>query len=337
MKVSELGEFGLIELLAQTISQNTDNKFSRRLILGIGDDTAAWHNESPVQLATTDTLVDGIHFTIETITWEELGWKSLAINVSDIAAMGGTPAYALVTLGIPGDSLVENVISFYRGMLEIANLSGVIIAGGDTVKSPIITITVSLFGIAENNGKGIMTRSAARPGDVIAVTGFLGSSAAGLKMLQKSLHLKEEAENYLRQAHFKPQPRVGEGKILAEAGVRCAIDLSDGLTGDMAHVCKASGVGAKITVDSIPVHPLVKASFPEDSIDFALSGGEDYELLFTIEESLLPKIKGSLSTPITAIGEITAEKPGQVVLIDKKGNSFARQRKSWDHFLSNTP
>ncbi len=332
MKVSELGEFGLIELLARTISQSTTGKSLPQLILGIGDDAAAWHSEGAIQMATTDTLVDGTHFNIAEITWEELGWKSIAVNLSDIAAMGGVPKYALVTLAIPQDALVENIVSLYKGMLEIASSYGVAIVGGDTVKSPVTTITVSLFGVIENDAGKMMTRSVARPGDVIAVTGFLGSSAAGLKMLRETLCLPEETEAYLRKAHFKPQPRVSEGQKMAQAGVRCAIDISDGLVGDLGHICEMSRVGARIRTDDLPIHPLVKASFPKESPDLALSGGEDYELLFTANTSLARQIQNTLSIPVTLIGEITKDKPGQVVLIDRKGNSFPWRRKGWDHF-----
>lgn len=332
MKVSELGEFSLIDLLSQIINQNSSVAPAQQLILGIGDDAAAWHSEGGVQLATTDTLVDSIHFNIPEITWEELGWKSIAVNLSDIAAMGGIPKYALVTLGIPQDSLVEDIGSLYKGMLEIASLYGVAIVGGDTVKSPLTTITVSLFGIIENDSKQLMTRSAARPGDVVAVTGFLGSSAAGLKMLKESLSLSKETKTYIRIAHFKPQPRVSEGQKMLQAGIRCAIDISDGLVADLGHICEMSKVGARIRTGDLPVHPLVKASFLKESTDLALSGGEDYELLFTAKASVVHQIQSTLSIPVTLIGEIIRDKPGQVVLIDGKDNSIPWQRKGWDHF-----
>ncbi|MDP2718734.1 MAG: thiamine-phosphate kinase [Dehalococcoidia bacterium] len=331
MKVSELGEFGLIDLLAQTIGRKKED-IPPQVILGIGDDTAAWREDSPIHLATTDTMVEGIHFDISKITWEELGWKSLAVNISDIAAMGGTSRYALVTLAIPGDTLVDNVLALYRGIKEIAGQFNVSIIGGDTVKSHLTIITVALYGTMENEAGELMTRSAALPGEIIGVTGYLGSSAAGLKMVSNDMPVKEEQASYLRKAHYRPQPRAMEGRQLFAAGVRCAIDISDGLIGDLTHVCKTSSVGAILKTDSLPVHPFVEANFPGEGTDFALSGGEDYELLFTAEENLFKRLRQQMSTPITAIGSITGNNPGKVTLVDKKGNSISRQKKGWDHF-----
>lgn len=331
MKVSELGEFGLIDLIARTIKECSVES-PPGLILGIGDDAAAWDCHGPVDLATTDTMVDGVHFEGGQISWEELGWKSLAVNLSDIAAMGGSPAYALVTLGIPPDTMAEDIVLLYRGMLDIGNRFGVTIAGGDTVRCPVTMVTVSLFGTAKDGASRMMTRSGARPGDAVAVTGFLGNSSAGLKMLQQSLSFDPETTGYLRQAHFKPQPRVAEGHKLAGAGVRCAIDVSDGLMADLAHICERSGVGARVVLDRVPVHPLVQAAFPTQSIDMALSGGEDYELLFTAGSGDIPRLRDLVSVPITVIGEITADHPSKVVLVDKEGKAFDRSKNGWDHF-----
>lgn len=335
MKVSELGEFGLIELIARTIREGS--AAPPDLLIGIGDDAAAWRNTSPVQLATTDTLVDSVHFVKEKIDWTELGWKSLAVNLSDIAAMGGSPKYALVTLGLPDDTLAGDIVSLYRGMLTIANSFGVTIAGGDTVRSPVTVITVSLFGVMENNSARIMTRSAASPGDAVGVTGFLGASAAGLKMLLESLTFTDEAMAYFRKAHCKPEPRVSEGQKMVRAGVRCAIDVSDGLIGDLTHVCEASRAGARILLEQIPVHPLVKAAFPDEYTDLALSGGEDYELLFTAAPAIFSSLRRLISTPVTAIGEITRENPGRVILADKKGQTFVKSKTGWDHFSTGKP
>lgn len=331
VKVSELGEFGLIDLIARTIRAGSMVS-PPGLILGIGDDAAAWRCHGPVDLATTDTMVDGVHFNSGQISWEDLGWKSLAVNLSDIAAMGGSPGYALVTLGIPPDTMAEDIVSLYEGMLDIGNRFGVTIAGGDTVRCPVTIITVSLFGTMKTSAGQVMTRSSASPGDAVAVTGFLGSSAAGLKMLQQSLTFDLETTAYLRQAHFKPRPRVAEGQKLAGAGVRCAIDISDGLMGDLTHICERSGVGARVVLDRAPVHPLVKAAFPAQSIDMALSGGEDYELLFTAGAGDIPRLRDLVSVPITVIGEVTAEHPSKVVLVDKEGKALDRSKTGWDHF-----
>ncbi len=333
MKVSELGEFGLIGLIAETVRKGSAGS-PPGLLLGIGDDAAAWRSRAGVHLATTDTMVDGVHFNRGQITWEELGWKSLAVNLSDIAAMGGVPQYALVTLGVPGDTDAGNVVSLYRGMLAAGNPFQVAIAGGDTIRSPLIVITICLFGSIKGTKGRMMTRGGARAGDLVNVTGFLGTSAGGLRMLEHSLVFDREVAMCLRQAHFRPQPRVFEGQKMVRAGVRCAIDVSDGLIADLTHVCDSSRVGATINVDAVPVHPVLRAAFPDEYLEMALSGGEDYELLFTASPETLAKLRPLISIPLTTIGEITAEDPGRVALVDKEGKSFVESKSGWDHFAA---
>ena len=188
MKVKELGEFGLIDRLNKMIADAGINKASPNLILGIGDDAAAWKGDSSIQLATVDTMVQDVHFTLETTTWQELGWKSLAINISDIAAMGGLPHYALVALALPEDTEVENVTELYQGMIEIAREFKVAIVGGNISRAPQVSITITVLGSSPDNK--ILKRSNAKAGDVIAVTGYAGSAAAGLEMLKKKLKFK---------------------------------------------------------------------------------------------------------------------------------------------------
>jgi len=325
MKVSELGEFGLIELFAQIVSRSR----GEALLVDIGDDAAAWRTEAPIQLATCDALIEDVHFTLSTTTWRELGWKSLAVNLSDIAAMGGLPKYALVSLGLPGDTEVEGVAQLYEGMAELARLFGVAIAGGDVVAAPLLVLSLAVLGEAQGD---ILTRGAASPGDQVAVTGFLGASAAGLLMLRKGLQLDGEATSSLRQAHLKPYPRVAEGQILARHGVKAAIDLSDGLIADLGKVCQASGVGANLRAESIPVHPLVSANFEKDCLSLALSGGEDYELLFTATTEVIDEVNKLLPCPVTVIGEIVEQEPGRVRLFDERGREIQLGRGGWEHF-----
>lgn len=330
MKVSELGEFGLIELLAEIVSRASASEKAPQPLLGIGDDAAAWHTEASLQLATTDTLVQDVHFTLGTATWEELGWKALAVNISDIAAMGGLPSYALVSLGLPGETEVDGITKLYEGMTLVARQYDVAIVGGDVIRAPLVIISLVVIGRA--TGDNILIRSAALPGDQIAVTGYLGASAAGLKMLTNRLEFDRETTALLREAHLRPHPRVAEGNILAQHGVRAAIDLSDGLVSDLGKVCQASGVGARVQVDKIPVHPMVRANFGDNSIELALSGGEDYELLFTCKIGLINQIKKLMPSPITVIGEVTSDQPGQVTLLDEKGGMVRLGKEGWDHF-----
>jgi len=326
MKVFESGEFGLIEMISKLIGTPGKDK----IILGIGDDATAWKNDAGIELATIDTLVQNVHFTLDTITYAELGWKSLAVNVSDIAAMGGVPLYALISLGLPGNTEVDDIKRLYEGMIELANLYDVTIAGGDVVKAPQLTITVSLTGKAI--GDTILTRSAAKPGEMIAVTGNLGTSAAGLKMLINKLKFDDETTSLLRKAHQQPQPRVAEGQALVKNGVKAAIDLSDGLISDLGHICAMSGVGACLNVDALPIHPTVRNVFRNEAIELALSGGEDYELLFTAKPDIIDKVQNLTTTPVTVIGGIISGHDGKVVLIDSKGNAINLKKEGWDHF-----
>jgi len=324
MKVSELGEFGLIELLAQIISQG---KQDWPVVIGIGDDAAAWHSDDSTLLATTDTLVQGVHFTSRS-TWRDLGWKAIAINLSDIAAMGGIPQYALVSLSLSGDTEVDDVTQLYQRLAEASNQFNMVVVGGNVSSAPLLVITITIIGKSQTDG--ILTRSAAVPGDMIAVTGHLGSSAAGLMMLDRNLQFDPDTMALLKNAHLRPQPRVAEGQLLARKGVRAAIDISDGLIADLGHLCKASGVGATLRVDRVPVHPEVRASFPEEYLDFALTGGEDYELLFTASQRVIYDLRNSVSLPISVIGEITREIG--VNLFDEQGRPFPIKYVGWDHF-----
>ncbi len=325
MKVWELGEFGLIDLIARIVGKQP----AAELVVGIGDDTAAWRTRKSIQLATTDILIQDVHFDLRTATWRELGWKALAVNISDIAAMGGTPGYAMVSLGLPAETDVENVIELYRGIKDIAKRFNVAIVGGNISRAPVVIIDVSLIG--ETN-KTLLTRSAAKPGDHIAVTGYLGTSSAGQQMLRAGLPLDKRTASILRKAHLLPQPRVTEGQVLAQQGVRAAIDISDGLLSDLTHICKASKVGAKVWLDRLPIHPRVKAVFKEEASRLALSGGEDYELLFTAKTDVIDRAKRVMSTPLTVIGEITRTDSGQVTLLDRQGKTVEWREQGWDHF-----
>ena len=209
----------------------------------------------------------------------------------------GFPRYALVSLGLPGNTEVEDVIDLYRGMFDIAGKFGLAIVGGDTVSSPFVFVSVTVIGSAGDKKRDMLRRSAAKPGDKIAVTNSLGASAAGLEMLRKNLKFNPKYARQLRQAHLMPNPRVNEGQLLVEKGVKCGMDISDGLIGDLAHICTESKVGAQINVDLVPVSPAVKACFGERALEMALTGGEDYELLFTASPPVMNKVKKAMPVP----------------------------------------
>ena len=334
MKVSEIGEFGLIDLLAEMAdrARNKQKSSDRQLIIGIGDDTAAWHGDTSIQLATVDSLIQDTHFTLDTASWEEVGWKSLAVNLSDIAAMGGLPRYALVSLALPYDTEVENVTALYQGMIELARQFDVAIIGGNVSSAPQLAVHVTVLGTVGNQAKQILTRSSARPGDRMAVTGYLGAAAAGLEMLKKNLTFKSGVTSALRKAFLKPYPRIAEGQLLVKHGVIAAIDISDGLLADLGHVCRASQVSARIRVDLVPVAPEVRANFDDRALELALAGGEDYELLFTGSSEIINSVRKAASCPVTVIGEILAGKAGELNLVDSNGESVSLPSTGWDHF-----
>ena len=336
MKVSELGEFGLIDLLTKMVlsSQSKQSAPYQQLILGIGDDTAAWYGAAGTQLVTTDSLFQDIHFTLKTTPWQELGWKALAVNVSDIAAMGGVPQYALISLALPGNTEVDDVTALYQGMIELAQPFEVAIIGGDTSRAPLVSITVTVLGSTKNGEGQILTRSAAKSGDKIAVTGFLGAAAAGLEMLTNQLQFDPETSAQLRNAFLHPWPRVTEGQLLVAQGVKTAIDISDGLISDLNHICKSSQVGARVEVDRMPISPAVKANFGDRAPELALSGGEDYELLFTASADIIDRVKEMASCPVTVIGEIIADKIGEIALVDPNGKLFQLRKTGWEHFTA---
>jgi len=330
VKVSRLGEFGLIDLLNKMIKDAKINKASSDLILGIGDDAAAWKGRGQFQLATVDTMVQGIHFTLETTTWEELGWKSLAINISDIAAMGGIPHYALVALALPYDAESENIAGLYKGMIEIARKYKVAIAGGNISRAPQVSITVTVLGSSPDSK--ILKRSAAKVGDTVAITGYAGSAAAGMEILEKGLKFHTKTTRHLKNSFLRPVPRVEEGRLLVRHGITTAIDTSDGLLADLRHICEASGVGAKVITDLIPINNMVKTGFKEKALELALGGGEDYELLFTGDARKIAGLKEDIKCPVTVIGDIIKSEPGKIELVDADGKPVKTRRTGWKHF-----
>lgn len=341
MQVKDLGEFDLIELLNAMIVEQRggpDNpaSFAFKLLVDTGDDTAAWSTGDATELFTTDTVVEGVHFTRSTTPWQDLGWKSLASNISDIAAMGGVPLYALVTLGLPPETEVQDVRELYRGMLDISNKYGAALVGGDLVRSPVVFITVSLTGLHSSQP---MLRSTARDGDHIAVTGLLGGSGGGLRLMLEAgqtadvpLKVSDEAGDYLRRCHRHPEPAVAQGRILVDSGVRTAMDVSDGMADDLSKICQASGLAARIHADRLPVHPLLKQAFPGDFVDLALYGGEDYVLLFTAAPGLMKQVIPLLPEGAAVVGEVQTGEPGRVCVVDSTGEERELSRRGWDHF-----
>jgi thiamine-monophosphate kinase len=330
MKVSEIGEFKLIDLIRRVTSRRQEGCRASGLVLGIGDDAAVISRPRGLLLATTDTLVEGVHFTPGGGNWRALGWKSLAVNLSDIAAMGGTPLHALVSLSLSPRQQVGEILEFYRGFMGLGNREGVAVAGGNLTRAPKLVITVTLLGETGNGGK-YLTRSGARPGDVVAVTGWPGLSAAALKGNPGKFDERRRSLSLFERAHFKPEPRLAEGRQIKHLGVRAAIDISDGLIADLGHVCEESRVSAVVYTPSLPVHPKLKAVFREKALDLVMAGGEDYELLFTAPAAVVRLAAGKLRVPVTIIGEVVKRGPEPVRVLDGEGREQLPPR-GWDHF-----
>lgn len=318
MKLKDLGEFGLIKRLADDISIN-----DAQVVAGIGDDAAAIKAGGPkLILFTTDSLIENVHFTCSTITPYQIGWKALAVNLSDIAAMGGVPKHGLVSIGLPPQTPVDFVDSFYQGIKDLANKFKVNIVGGDTARSPQLIVNISLLGEVEE--EYLALRSGAKAGDKVLVTGDLGGSAA----------------HRLAGKHLPPRPRVEEGRVIVRRlWPTSMIDISDGLASDLRHICESSQVGAKIWSQKIPVSEKTRQMSEQSGKDFlrlALEGGEDYELLFTASPRRLSKLMSEIDVSMTVIGEITDQK-GKLLLIDKEGKLHPLESKGYEHFKENRP
>jgi thiamine-monophosphate kinase len=335
MKVSELGEFGLIDLLAEMVARSRSKASApwQKLVIDIGDDTAAWQGDTAIQLATVDSLIEGVHFPTGLLPWREMGWKALAVNLSDIAAMGGIPRYALVSLALPRTTEVDDISLLYQGMIELAGKFNVAIVGGNITSAPQVMINITVLGSALSQAKNILTRATAKPGEKIAVTGYLGTAAAGLAILKRQAQADAEVSATLTKAFQQPNPRIAEGQQLVRNGVKTAIDISDGLLSDLNHICQASRVGAQVEIDQVPILPSVSENLGDQTLKLALAGGEDYELLFTANDEIMAKVKQAIAGPVTVIGEIVAGK-AEIALIDSQGRPFDLGKTSWDHFAA---
>ena len=233
----------MIERLRRALPEARDE----RVVVGIGDDAAVWRVGGGFTIATTDTMVDGVHFRRESAEARDVGWKALATNISDIAAMGGVPSFALVTLCLPWSVEPQWLDELYAGLRACAETYGVTVAGGDIVASPVLAITIALSGepsaFADDGSPLLLRRDAARPGDAIAVTGALGGSAGGLRVAASRRGNRAIAKRS-SSATCARMPQLDAGQAAVHAGVRCGIDVSDGLVQDLGHICAASGCGA---------------------------------------------------------------------------------------------
>ncbi len=340
VSLGRLGERGLVRRIRRSAAANPA---APGVEVGIGDDTAVLAVPLGHKLlATTDLLIEDIHFRRTSAAPSDIGWKALAVNLSDIAAMGGIPRWALVALALPADADVEAVDAFYAGMAEAAAPHGVTVVGGDTAASPGgWTVNVTLLGIHPGEPR---LRSHAQVGDAVVVTGSLGLSAAGLHTLEIGLDRAREAGlaparlGEVTRAHLRPRARVAEGRWLGQApGVHAMMDCSDGLATDLGHICRESGVGARVRLEHVPVAAAAREAahaLGADAREWAVSGGEDYELLLTCDpgevDRLIAGLLEATGTPLTVIGRLEGT-AGETIFVDTDG-APVMMRDGFEHF-----
>ena len=333
MSLKEIGEFGFIDRISRGCFIRPDG-----VVTAIGDDAAVCQSDaSQLLLVTTDLLVERVHFLREATSGFNLGYKSLAVNLSDIAAMGGTAREAFVSIGIPDDCSLAFLDDLYRGMKHLAAEFNVNILGGDTTGSKQdLVINVVVTGSVDP--PELLLRSGAQAGDIIFSTGYLGDSRAGLHLILNSIPADTPEWRTLFDAHVLPKPCLREGRFLATSGcVNAAIDVSDGFSSDLGHILKASGVGARLFAQQIPISPDLRtfcSRFEFEPIEYALAGGEDYTLLCTADKKEADRISNEYRTafdhPLHPVGEITDTGRMEMVWPDNRLQDITPM--GWDHF-----
>ncbi len=335
LTVTKVGEFGLIDRLQKIIGPSIHPD----LVLGIGDDTAVIRlHDDKVLLATCDIQIQNQHFRLENITPYQLGRRAMAVNLSDIAAMGGFPTFALISLAFPKKFPVAHFDALFDGMRDqLAAFSALVIGGNLSQSRDELIIDITMLG--ETKIQNLLTRSNARPGDRVWVSGIPGLSATGFQLLEKFGQNYPAQYSNIVQKHLQPLPRIQLAQKLAETGfVTAMIDVSDGLYSDLNHICEMSQVSARLHVEEFPL-PAEKMEVEnillQKWLDLALYGGEDYELLFTSKKETpvgkFEAISRDLNIPITEIGEIVPADSKFSIIINNPKNDFT-QKKGWDHF-----
>jgi thiamine-monophosphate kinase len=338
VELKEIGEFGLINWIRGKMPPRDPS-----IIAGIGDDAAVVKPpKDSICLVTTDILIEDIHFRLDFTDGLRLGEKTLSINISDIAAMGGIPQYFLLSMGFPPHIPFGWLEELFHGIHQVAERFGLSLIGGDTSRAQKLTINVTLIGRAKAGE--VVYRNGARAGDQIMVTGTLGNAALGLRVLKSrkgdpgiATHKHGELAELIEK-HLSPTPRITEGRLIAENHLANAmIDISDGLIADLGHILEESRVGAKIWISRIPLSEAFRRAAPRytpNGIDLAISGGEDYELLLTATRKKAEKLMALFrksGLQITPIGEIVDSRHG-LKLYREDGREYRLRRKGYDHF-----
>ena|ERR1017187_6451986 len=336
-ELSELGEFGLIDYISKAIKLKNPSS-----IKGIGDDAAVIDNGDKMTVVSTDMLLENIHFDLSYVPLKHLGYKAVTVNLSDIYAMNATPKQITVSIAISNRFSLEAVEEFYQGVALACEKYGVDVVGGDT-SSSVHGLIISVTAIGEANKEDLVYRNGAKETDLICVSGDLGAAYIGLQLLEREKRIFLENPNiqpdlggndYVLEKQLKPEAQKEIIKLLKEIGVKptAMIDVSDGLSSELLHICTQSNVGCAIYEDKIPIDPQtynLAQDFNLDPTVCALSGGEDYELLFTINITDFEKVRNTLD--ISLIGHITDKGEG-INLISKSGSSVAIKAQGWNAF-----
>lgn len=335
--LASIGEFGLIHRIHKLLQQ--EGIRTPGVMLGIGDDTASFRPQAGYDLLLTcDCLVEGIHYLPDHITPLNLGRRAMAMNVSDIGAMGGQPLYALVSLGLKTDTRVADVEAMYRGFVKELNPFGASIIGGNITKTgDAVFIDITLVGEVEQ-GK-LMLRSAAQAEDAILVTGYPGQAAAGLKLLLRSQPAEDLRGHPLVRVYNTPSHRAWEGQAIARSGhAKAMIDTSDGFLGDLGHICQGSEVGAVLIQEKLPISDDLRKAAEQlglDPYELFLQDSDDYELIITCSPEHVAKIRSTIAAvsevPVSEVGKIT-DSVGDIQLILPDGTQHRIAPAGWDHF-----
>ena len=339
-EISELGEFGLISHLTKDFPlRNPQTK------KGVGDDAAILNFGDKDVLVTTDLLLEGIHFDLRYVPLKHLGYKAAIVNFSDIYAMNGTPKQITVSIGVSARFTVEHLEELYSGIKLACELYGVDMVGGDTSAS-VTGLVISITCLGEAKAEDVVTRSGAKPTDILCVSGDLGAAYMGLQLLerenkvaagQKDFQPDFAGKEYILERQLKPEARRDIIEMLRKEGIKptSMMDVSDGLSSEALHICKDSGVGCRIYEDKIPIDyqtALMAEEFNMNLVTAALNGGEDYELLFTVpitDHEKIEKLKG-----VNMIGYITKPELG-CALVTRDGGEIPLKAQGWNAFLNN--
>ncbi len=335
--ISELGEFGLIDYLTKSVEINQPSS-----IKGIGDDAAVLDFSNKQTLISTDLLLEGIHFDLRYVPLKHLGYKAVQVNLSDIYAMNGIASQITFSIGLSSKFPLEAVEEIYEGALIACKKFNVDLIGGDTSASA-QGLVISVTSIGHVDKDKVVYRSGAKEGDLLCVSGDLGGAYVGLQLLEreKQIFLENpniqpdlEGKDYIVERQLKPESRKDIVELFETYGIQphAMIDVSDGLASEIIHICKASNVGCKLYEEKIPIDPMTYETAREFGLDptvCALSGGEDYELLFTVPQEQYDKVKNQLD--ISIIGYITEENAG-CEMVSKSGHVHSLKAQGWNAF-----